>query len=124
MKRKHYIYFLVPLTLLVAWAAFYLPWLSQHRPGKKMSVERLPLAAFFWPDQKPEKASPELIELRRQTEESKAQLYARAVEELRVIHEWERRSNMPMVPPSEPSAATKEPNQPPDPTPQSGAGHL
>jgi len=67
----------VPLVLLVAWAAIYLPWARRHPAVSQLPIDRLPPAVLVWPQPAPPNDPPEVAAMKREIEALQAALIDR-----------------------------------------------
>ncbi len=134
MIVRRLVYIVVPLTLVIVWAAVYLPWERQHRAEVKLPVERLPEAVFVWNLNRSPKEPPEVLQQRRQLEDLQKDLITILAEEANARLENARRAGGVIPPPGTSTLTVREeaPNQhlldatpgeraPTEPSPSSGA---
>ena len=80
MKNPRYAYVMVPLVLVVVWAAVYVPWVRRHNLQTSIPFDRLPPAIFVPPQIKPEVLPADVIAMRSHYDEMKAQWITLVVE--------------------------------------------
>jgi hypothetical protein len=83
VKNPRYAYVMVPLVLVVIWAAVYVPWVRRYHPLPNTRFDRLPPAVFVPPQIKPEALPADVIAMRSHYEEMKAQWISLVFENLR-----------------------------------------
>jgi hypothetical protein len=116
VKNPRYTYVMVPLVLIAVWAAVYVPWVRRYHPQTNIQFDRLPPAVFVPPEIKPEAPPADVIAMRAQYAEMKAQWISLLGENLE-----NRSGGPPNIVFAPPEVITHGvPNQSTDPTLSSG----
>ena len=114
MRRARSFYLLTPVILIAAWAAVYFSWARNRSVENKLGLSHLPPAIVLWPEMRPTREDPELVEARNRNDALRERLIAIYADEAKEKLASMNRQGIARTPPN------IMPNQSSNPTLSSG----